>query len=171
MLGAQFDILITWCGVPHKFSWGKTWVNTSSFSGIKPKRRSEAYHSSIISSFVRKRFWKTVSKTFIVRSWQHLPDVKQQRGISKICRKITTQIKFNFPVDFRKFTHQVIWPNKVSDKLSLLLLLVLTDRDQWPQTNDVFLQHRTFFYWPFNLNFICSLLKSIEWTLHSRIYN
>ena len=26
MLWAQFDILITWCGVPHKFSWGKTWL-------------------------------------------------------------------------------------------------------------------------------------------------
>ena len=140
------------------------YINNCSFKGS-----SEAHHSSIISIFVRKRFWKTVSETFIVRSWQHLPDVKQQRGISKICRKITTQIKFNFPVDFRKFTHQVIWPNKVSDKLSLLLLLVLTD--QWPQTNDVFLQHRTIFYWPFNLNFICSLLKIIEWTLHLRIYN
>ena len=22
----SFDILITWCGVPHKFSWGKTWL-------------------------------------------------------------------------------------------------------------------------------------------------
>ena len=144
------------------------YINNCSF-----KRRSEVHHSSIISIFVRKRFWKTVSETFIVRSWQHLPDVKQQRGISKICRKITTQIKFYFPVNFRKFTHQVIWPNKVSNKLSSLLSLLWWYSIDWSVTTNQWCIFATphFFYWPFNLNFICSPLKSIEWTLHLRIYN